>query len=170
MDILIRTALEADLDAAGEVTVEAFVGDGHTSPDAQYVTLLLDARRRAAEAELLVAVDPADLSHGPSGRVLGCVTFAVGGTPWADIATPGEGEIRMLAAAADARGRGVGEALVRACVARSRELGLTGMAFSTRPAMTAAHRIYERVGFRRAPERDWRLAPTIELFVYSMTF
>lgn len=100
MDIVIRRALEADLDAAGEVTVEAFVGDGHTTPGTGYVPLLRDARRRAAEAELLVAVDPADLSNGPSGRVLGCVTFAVGGTEWADIATPQEGEIRMLAAAA----------------------------------------------------------------------
>ncbi|MDH6132978.1 ribosomal protein S18 acetylase RimI-like enzyme [Kitasatospora sp. MAA4] len=170
MDILIRTALAEDLDAAGAVTVEAFVGDGHTRPDADYVTLLRDARRRAAEAELLVAVDPADLSRGPSGRLLGCVTFAVGGTEWADIATPQEGEMRMLAAAADARGRGVGDALVRACVTRSRELGLAGMAFSTRPAMTAAHRIYERLGFHRSPERDWYPRPGHPLWVYSLAF
>jgi ribosomal protein S18 acetylase RimI-like enzyme len=170
MDLIIRRAHAADLDPAGEVTVEAFVGDGHTSPAADYVQLLRDARRRAAEAELLVAVDPADLSQGPTGRVLGCVTFAVGGQLWADIATPEEGEIRMLAAAASARGRGVGEALVRACVQRSRELGLTGMAFSTRPAMTAAHRIYERVGFRRTPERDWCVRPGVELLVYTMQF
>ncbi|MFE9422925.1 GNAT family N-acetyltransferase [Kitasatospora sp. NPDC006697] len=164
MDILIRPATEADLDAAGEVTVEAFVGDGHTDPAGPYAALLRDARRRTAEAELLVAVDPADQ------RVLGCVTFAVGGTPWADIATPEEGEIRMLAAAASARGRGVGEALVRASLARSRELGLAGMAFSTRPGMRAAHRIYERIGFQRAPERDWRPAPEVELWVYALRF
>ncbi|MFF7632736.1 GNAT family N-acetyltransferase [Kitasatospora sp. NPDC008050] len=169
MDLIIRRAHRADLAPAGEVTVEAFVGDGHTEPDADYVHLLRDAERRAAEAELLVAVDPADLSQGPDGRVLGCVTFAVGGGAWADIATPEEGEIRMLAAAASARGRGVGEALVRACVARSRELGLTGMAFSTRPAMTAAHRIYERVGFTRSPERDWCPRPGIDLWVYAMS-
>ncbi|MCX4746831.1 GNAT family N-acetyltransferase [Kitasatospora sp. NBC_01287] len=168
MDILIRAATEADLDPAGAITVEAFVGDGHTSAASPYVEQLADTRRRATEAELLVAVDPADLSAGPTGRVLGCVTFAVGGTPWADIATPEEGEIRMLAAAASARGRGVGEALVRACVERSRALGLSGMAFSTRPAMTAAHRIYERVGFRRTPERDWYPRPEIELWVYAM--
>ncbi|MFI9270450.1 GNAT family N-acetyltransferase [Kitasatospora sp. NPDC052896] len=170
MDIVIRAALEADLEQAGEVTVEAFVGDGHTQPDGSYVELLRDARRRSAEAELYVAVDPADLSRGAAGRVLGCVTFAVGGNPWADIATSEEGEIRMLAAAAASRGRGVGEALVRACVTRSRELGLAGMAFSTRPAMTAAHRIYERVGFRRTPERDWCVRPGVDLLVYSLAF
>jgi ribosomal protein S18 acetylase RimI-like enzyme len=102
--------------------------------------------------------------------VLGTVTLAVGGTEWADIARPDEGEIRMLAAAAAARGRGVGEALVRATVDRCRELGLAGMAFSTRPGMKAAHRIYERVGFARAPERDWSPREGIDLWVYTMAF
>ncbi|MFJ2187532.1 GNAT family N-acetyltransferase [Kitasatospora sp. NPDC087861] len=164
MDILIRQARSEDLDDAGRITVEAFVGDGHTSPTSGYVELLRDAARRAREAELLVAVDAAE------GRVLGCVTFAVGGTEWADIAAPSEGEIRMLATAAAARGRGVGEALVRATVARSRELGLAGMAFSTRPEMTAAHRIYERTGFLRTPERDWAPYPGMDLMVYTMAF
>ncbi|MFJ9947951.1 GNAT family N-acetyltransferase [Kitasatospora sp. NPDC091207] len=164
MDIVIRPAREADLEAAGHITVEAFVGDGYTSPESQYVDLLRDTARRSREAELLVAVDTAE------GRVLGCVTFAVGGTEWADIAAPDEGEIRMLATAAAARGRGVGEALVRSALARSRELGLAGMAFSTRPEMRAAHRIYERVGFRRTPERDWAPYPGMDLMVYSMAF
>ncbi|WP_371479606.1 GNAT family N-acetyltransferase [Kitasatospora sp. NBC_00315] len=163
MDIVIRHAREEDLPGAGEVCVEAFVGDGHTAPDSGYVGLLRDAARRAREAELLVAVDA-------DGQVLGCVTLAVGGTDWADIAAEHESEIRMLAAGGAARGRGVGEALVRAAVARSRELGLTGMAFSTRPGMLAAHRVYRRVGFTRAPGRDWSPAPGIDLMVYSMTF
>ncbi|MFJ7245411.1 GNAT family N-acetyltransferase [Kitasatospora sp. NPDC098652] len=164
MDYLIRHALPRDLEDAGRITVEAFVGDGYTKPTSDYVELLRDAGRRSREAELLVAVDGAD------EQVLGCVTFAVGGTEWADIATPQEGEIRMLATAAASRGRGVGEALVRACVARSRELGLTGMAFSTRPEMTAAHRVYDRVGFRRTPERDWAPYPGMDLMVYTMAF
>ncbi|MFF2080359.1 GNAT family N-acetyltransferase [Kitasatospora sp. NPDC058162] len=164
MDYLIRHALPRDFEDAGRITVEAFVGDGYTKPTSGYVELLRDAERRSREAELLVAVDAAD------EQVLGCVTFAVGGTEWADIATPREGEIRMLATAAASRGRGVGEALVRASVARTRELGLAGMAFSTRPEMTAAHRVYERVGFRRTPERDWAPYPGMDLMAYTMTF
>ncbi|GAA4863986.1 GNAT family N-acetyltransferase [Kitasatospora terrestris] len=164
MDTVIRRARPEDLVAAGDVTVEAFVGDGHTPADGDYVRLLRDTVRRSAEAELLVAVDAAD------GRVLGCVTFAVGGTEWADIARPEEGEIRMLAVGAAARGRGVGEALVRAAMDRSRELGLAGMAFSTRPAMTAAHRLYERLGFVRTPSRDWEPRPGIDLLVYALAF
>ncbi|GAB7181051.1 N-acetyltransferase [Kitasatospora sp. Ki12] len=164
MDYLIRQALPEDLEDAGRITVEAFVGGGFTSPGSNYVELLRDAGRRAREAELLVAVDPADQ------RVLGCVTFAVGGTEWADIATEREGEIRMLATDTAARGRGVGEALVRASLARSRELGLAGMAFSTRPEMTAAHRVYERVGFLRTPGRDWSPYPGMDLMVYTLAF
>ncbi|MER7843788.1 N-acetyltransferase [Kitasatospora sp. NPDC096077] len=164
MDYLIRHALPQDLEEAGRITVDAFVGDGFTQPTSGYVELLRDAERRSREAELLVAVDAAD------ERVLGCVTFAVGGTEWADIATPREGEIRMLATAAVSRGRGVGEALVRASVTRTRELGLAGMAFSTRPEMTTAHRVYERVGFRRTPERDWAPYPGMNLMVYTMAF
>ncbi|GAA1157008.1 hypothetical protein GCM10009664_25960 [Kitasatospora gansuensis] len=98
------------------------------------------------------------------------MTFAVGGTPFADIAAPHEGEIRMLAVSGAARGRGVGEGLVRASMARSRELGLTGMAFSTRPSMTSAHRLYERLGFLRTPERDWDVRPGVRLLVYTLTF
>ncbi|MFJ7906270.1 GNAT family N-acetyltransferase [Kitasatospora sp. NPDC096204] len=164
MDFLIRQALPEDLADAGRITVEAFVGDGFTNPASGYVDLLRNSERRAREAELLVAVDAA------GAGVLGCVTFAVGGTEWADIATPREGEIRMLATAPAARGRGVGEALVRAAVARSHELGLAGMAFSTRPEMTTAHRIYERTGFRRTPERDWAPYPGMDLMVYTMAF
>ncbi|MEU8923829.1 N-acetyltransferase [Kitasatospora sp. NPDC048545] len=164
MDYLIRPALPEDLEDAGRITVDAFVGGGFTSPGSSYVELLRDTDRRAREAELLVAVEPA------GGRVLGCVTFAVGGTEWADIATAREGEIRMLATDTASRGRGVGEALVRASLARSRDLGLAGMAFSTRPEMTAAHRVYERVGFRRTPERDWSPYPGMDLMVYTLAF
>ncbi|MEU1285370.1 N-acetyltransferase [Kitasatospora sp. NPDC005856] len=164
MDFLIRQALPEDLTDAGRITVDAFVGDGFTKPTSGYVELLRDAGRRAREAELLVAVDSA------GAGVLGCVTFAVGGTEWADIAAPQEGEIRMLATSPASRGRGVGEALVRAAVTRSRELGLAGMAFSTRPEMTTAHRIYERVGFLRTPERDWAPYPGMDLMVYTMAF
>ena len=72
--------------------------------------------------------------------------------------------IRRLPAA---RGRGVGELLVRACLDRTREAGKTRMVISTEPRMHAAHRLYERLGFTRLPERDWSPMPGIDLLVYS---
>jgi ribosomal protein S18 acetylase RimI-like enzyme len=74
----------------------------------------------------------------------------------------------MLAVARAARGTGVGEALVRHCVARARELGLSGVALSTQPSMRSARRVYERVGFTRAPERDWEPVPGVSLLGYHL--
>ena len=67
----------------------------------------------------------------------------------------GEAEFRTLAVAPAGRGRGVGTALVRECIDRARALGRSRVVLSTQPMMHAAHRVYERFGFTRAPERDW---------------
>ena len=63
----------------------------------------------------------------------------------------------MLAVARSARGRGVGEALVRACVERARATRGRAGAWCSPPsaAWHGAHRIYARLGFVRTPERDW---------------
>ena len=57
----------------------------------------------------------------------------------------------MLAVSPAARGRGVGRALVEHCLRRSRELGYAGIRMSSMDRMTSAHRVYERLGFVRAP-------------------
>jgi ribosomal protein S18 acetylase RimI-like enzyme len=74
----------------------------------------------------------------------------------------------MLAVAHDARGLGVGAALVQHVVNRARELELDGLAMSTQPTMLSAHRIYQRLGFERTPERDWSPVPGVELLTYRL--
>jgi ribosomal protein S18 acetylase RimI-like enzyme len=59
---------------------------------------------------------------------------------------------RQVAAAA--RRRGVGRALAGHCERRARECGARALLLWSRPYQTAAHRLYESLGFRRAPERD----------------
>ena len=162
MDIITRPALASELEAVGHLTADSFVNDGHVGPGDDYATRLRDGRDRSERAELLVAVDPA------TGALLGSVTFAAPGSPYADLARGQEGEFRMLAVSPQARGRGAGEALVRACIERARDLGLARMVMSTKPAMVSAHRIYERLGFVRTPERDWSPAPGIELMTYAL--
>lgn len=162
MDIIIRPALASELDAAGHLTADSFITDGHVGPEDAYAARLRDGRDRAEAAELLVAVDP------ETGELLGSVTFAAPGSQYASLAHEQEAEFRMLAVSPKARGRGAGEALVRACLARGRELGLVRMVLSTEPAMVHAHRIYERLGFQRTPERDWSPAPGIELMTYAL--
>lgn len=67
-----------------------------------------------------------------------------------------------------ARGRGVGEALTRACIDRARADGRARIVLFTLPAMTTAHRLYERLGFERSPERDWEFAPGRRLLSYRL--
>ena len=164
MNVIVRPALDSELDAAGHLTAESFIADGHTLRGGHYEPRLRNGRDRAANAELLVAVDPAD------GTLLGSVTFAPPGSPYADLARAErqEGEFRMLAVSPEARGRGAGEALVRACLDRARELGLTRVVMSTQPGMVRAHRIYRRLGFVRTPERDWSPVPGVELMTYAV--
>jgi ribosomal protein S18 acetylase RimI-like enzyme len=109
-----------------------------------------------------VAVESAD------GRPLGSVTLAPPGSAFNEVAEAGEAEVRMLAVSPSAQGRGVGEALMRHCVSRARGLGLSALALSTQPGMLGAHRIYERLGFERTPDRDWSPVPGIELITYRL--
>jgi ribosomal protein S18 acetylase RimI-like enzyme len=128
----------AEAVAAGQLTRAVYVGGGFIPAEADYVARLVDGAGRAADAELWVATD--------EGRLLGCVTFCPEGSPWRELAGPGEGEFRMLAVSPEARGRGVGEALVSRCVERARELGFGSLVLSTMDRMTSAHRLYARLG------------------------
>ncbi|MEV6125407.1 GNAT family N-acetyltransferase [Streptomyces violaceusniger] len=165
MDITIRRARDEELDGIGELTAQVYLGDGllDFGDSDPYLTTLRDARRRAAEAELLVAADAA------SDEVLGAVAFAVYGGAYAELARPGEGEFRMLAVRAQSRRRGAAEALVRACLDRGRALGLKRIVISSQQSMTAAHRLYERLGFVRVPERDWSPIAELDLTLWAFT-
>ncbi|MCC9709564.1 GNAT family N-acetyltransferase [Streptomyces sp. MNU76] len=167
MDITIRTAAPDEYAALGEIIAQAYLGDGLLDfrESDRYLDELRDVAKRAAEADVLVAV--------ADGRVLGGVTFVPTSGPMADIARAGEAEIRMLAVSPEARGRGTGEALVRACVERARAVeGCVRLVLSTQRGMHAAHRIYERLGFTRTPERDWNPLPDlldVTLITYELT-
>jgi len=123
--------------------------------------VLRDVAHRAEHTEVLVAVDP-------DGTVLGGVAFVEGPGAYADVAREGEAEFRTLAVAPAGRGRGIGTALVRECIERARALGRDRVVLSTQASMHTAHAIYERFGFRRAPERDWSPIDTLTLLVYEL--
>jgi ribosomal protein S18 acetylase RimI-like enzyme len=160
-EVTIRLARPAEYEVAGRLTVDAYRASGYMEADSPYALKLADAGTRAREAELWVAVDEED-------TVLGTVTMAPPTSPWAEIAGPADMEFRMLAVSAAARGRGVGEALTRAVLDRTAELGLTGVVLSSSTAMTTAHRIYERLGFHRTPAKDWQPIPETHLLTYRL--
>ncbi|MDQ1618929.1 MAG: hypothetical protein QOE19_1498 [Actinomycetota bacterium] len=164
----LRHALPQDYSEIGELTVAAYAADGFLTPEDDYAAELRGAARRAAEAELVVAVDEQHSGQVTSSRLLGTVTFCLSGSPYAEISRAGEAEFRMLAVTPEARGRGVGQTLVRWCLDRAREQGCTGIALSSLDRMDTAHRLYQRMGFERLPERDWCPEPDITLVAYYL--
>ena len=148
-----------ELDAVGRLTFDVYVGGGFINPDAAYVHELTDTARRAHDAEVWVAV--------MDGEVLGSVTFCPVGSLYREIGRNDEGEFRMLVVSPAARGRGIGQALVELCLTRAREMGYAGIRMSTMDLMSSAHRVYERLGFTRAPQDDWSPVPGVNLLAYS---
>lgn len=140
---------EAELDAewseACAILNRVYVGEGYTT--AERASAFQNRERLEPAGELLIAVDG-------DGRIGGAVLFLHADSALRQLAGEGEREFRMLAVHPDARGTGAGEALVRACLERALNAGAKRVVLWSQPAMLAAHRLYERVGFVRAPERD----------------
>jgi ribosomal protein S18 acetylase RimI-like enzyme len=74
----------------------------------------------------------------------------------------------MLAVRPDAQGRGAGAALLQACVDLARADGKRQLTLYTTGSMDAAHRLYDRFGFRRAPEFDMIVEERLQLLSYVL--
>jgi len=123
----IRRATPADLPALLALERRAFTTD-HLSPR-QY-------RRHVASASacVLAAVDA-------SGLLGKAVLFFRRNSAGA--------RLYSIAVADTARGRGIGEALLRACERAARARGCTRLRLEVRQDNAAAIRLYERLGYRR---------------------
>ena len=73
-------------------------------------------------------------------------------------------EVRLVAVEPSARGRGIARALMDECLRRARASGATEIGLHTSRSMQAAIRMYEGMGFERAPENDFQ-PPGTELVV-----
>lgn len=157
IEVQVRVAAAQDLAQAGALTAEAYHADRLLDGDGDYEAELRDAERRAREAVLLVAVvtpGPAD-RDGAEDVVVGTITLAPYGTSYAEVAEPGELELRMLAVAPEARHHGIAARLVAAAMREAVARGARGLVLSTLDSMHAAHRLYTRLGFVAVPGRDW---------------
>jgi ribosomal protein S18 acetylase RimI-like enzyme len=154
----VRRVRPDDHAAVAELTASVYRGEGLSSAD--YEPALRDVGSRAASATVLVA----ELD----GRLVGAVTVATRGGEWAEQAVPGEAVIRMLVVAQDVRGSGAGEALVRQSLDVARQDGCSLVRLSSQEEMTAAHRLYERLGFVRTPSFDWYPVPGLFLRTYAL--
>jgi GNAT superfamily N-acetyltransferase len=167
----IREATKEDFDGIARLTLDAYraldtwVGD-------EYAGHLADVENRAQAENTFVLVAEDDLPNpaavtaavvagdgaapAPERRLLGSVTLTIGGGPYFewDPDVDGDCGFRMLAVDPAVQGRGVGPRLVAECLERARAAGCRRMVIGSTEWMTTAHRIYERLGFRRAPEND----------------
>jgi len=156
--LVVESARPADFPRIAQLTVDVYVGGGLASEN--YATELADVTGRATLSELLVVRDG-------TGTVVGSVALVLSGAFGNVTTSDEEAAFRMLVVDPAVQGRGVGELLVSTCLDRARAAGKRRMIISTDPRMTAAHRLYERLGFTRLPERDWSPVPGIDLLVYA---
>jgi N-acetylglutamate synthase-like GNAT family acetyltransferase len=157
----IRAVRPEEHHAAGELVVAAYRALPGATMSGGYAAELADVERRAAEAEVLVAVE--------GDALLGCVTFVPDrGNPWAEQLLPGEASIRMLAVGPDCQGRGVGRVLLEACVSRAVALGREAIFLHSTRWMQAAHHLYAQRGFVRVEDRDWVPMPGVELLAFRL--
>ena len=160
MTIEYRIARSEEYGEVADVLIAAYLADGLIPSGTGYERTLADVAGRAADSEVIVAVQ--------DGTIVGTVTFCPNGSSSAEISSPGEGEFRMLGVAPAARGRGIGAGLTAYCIDRSKALGYHAVALSSAPAMRAAHRLYEGLGFVRIPERDWSPNAQVDLLAYRL--
>ncbi len=163
----IRLATPQEYEAVGDLTVASYDADGYLTradgePDVYYAGWLRHASPRGDGGGLLVAVD--------ASALLGTVTWCPPGSPFREVSTGDhQAEFRTLAVAPTARGRGVGRALVAACLDRARALELTEVVLCSLPDMLPAHHLYETFGFARRPDLDWSPFDGVNLWGFSLT-
>lgn len=145
--MIIRTALPTELPEIGDIRVAAYRADGFLSPASQYAATL-HALGHDGNGDVLVAV-------ADDGQLLGTVMLEYWPNQGGAMHGPGEAEIRALAVRPAARGQGAGNALLTAIIEHAAAHGVEHLVLATLPAMRTAHRMYEKAGFTRLPERDW---------------
>ena len=157
---MIREARPDELAAVGDLRVAAYEAGGFLNPE---YAPELRALGTQGDGTVLVAV-PADEPAAVAGTIM-LVTWPQAGEL---VGGPDEAEIRALAVAPGVRNGGVGTGLLLTALNWAELAGARRVVLSTLPQMRAAHRLYERNGFRRLKDRDWSPRPGILLLAYSL--
>ncbi len=165
----IRQARPEEYSRLGQLTVDAYASlPGMPTPEdqAEYYKMLLDVAKRAGNPAISILAAVSD-----AGDLLGSVDFIAdmkqygsGGTA-RDV--PEAAGVRLLAVRDECRGKGIGKALTRFCIDRALDLGRSRVILHTTRAMETAWAMYERLGFRRFPEIDFKQG-TLDVFGFGL--
>ena len=126
-----------------------------------YARDIMDVRGRLDTSELIVA------EH--AGGLVGAVTFYPNASESEQEGWPvGWTGVRLLAVHPDARGMGIGGALMDECLRRTRLKAARTLGLHTTELMAVARGMYERMGFVRVPEFDFHPAPGVVVMAYRL--
>ncbi len=162
----LRDARDEDREAIRQLTLDAY---------AEYATRMPERweNYRRGILATLADVRPAEqIVAEVGGTIVGTVLLYPAGTVLSphgrvSVTLPCP-EVRLLAVSPAERGRGVGAALIGECIARARRAGAGAVTLHTTDVMVAAMRLYERLGFARAPELDFRPVPDFVVKGYRL--
>ena len=110
----------------------------------------LDDLIRSKASILLAVCDPYQ-----NDKIIGSLTLAVFRLP-----TGVRSWIEDVVVDESMRGRGIGEALVRAAVKRAQEEGAKTVDLTSRPSRESANRLYQRCGFEKRETNIYRFSIT----------
>lgn len=165
--VVIRDATQGDYVAIRTLTLEAYEAYAQAMPQAawgalrQAVAAVLE-RLGEQEADLIVA------EH--NDKILGSVLLY----PPTEKDSYGQGkavsypELRLLAVAPQARGSGVGRALVDECSRRAKAMGAQKLGLHTSDYIEVATQLYLKLGFVREPSLDFEAAGPHTVKAYQL--
>lgn len=116
------------------------------------------------ETRVLVAASPGSELMGGVVYFGDMSQYGSGGTATLEKNASG---IRLLGVHPQARGRGVGRALSIACIELAHEKAHQCVVLHTTRPMRAAWKLYETLGFRRAPDLDF-MQESLEVFGFRL--
>jgi GNAT superfamily N-acetyltransferase len=166
-NLQIRDARPNDRDVIREITLAAYEEYAALIPAhwEGYRESILATLADVGLAEQFVAVE--------EGVVAGAVLLFPAGTVVSgseDVSLVREWpEVRLLAVAPAARGRGIGTVLMRECIRRARRAGASFLSLHTTDVMRAAMCMYEHLGFERFPEIDFYVAEDLTVKGYRLS-
>jgi len=150
---IIRAGGANDRAAVRELTLAAY---------GEYADVMAPSAWKALRQAILAALDVSGpvkhLVAEQEGAIIGSVLLF----PASDGDTGSAGgrmiwpELRLLAVTPAARGKGVAQTLVEACIEQARDSGAKAIGLYTSEGMRTAITLYERRGFVRVPEHDFR--------------
>ena len=158
MEFVVKNVIPEDYQKLGELMVEVYSQlDGFPKPEEQpdYYNLL----RNVADFTKNETTELLGIYNDDNNLLAGVVFFGdmkqygSGGSATAEKNAAG---FRLLAVSNKARGLGLGKILTMECIEKAKTMNLQQVIIHTTNAMKPAWAMYEKIGFRRSEDLDFK--------------